>query len=82
MDLRLVPVGGKALRLAEHLARLKRSLAAIGLTNPIAMANGVLSSRQIVQRNGRGNLSVYFQVTRESPSETTLFHRASRPRYL
>lgn len=61
----LVPCyGGKPLRLAEHLARLKRSLAAVGLTNPFSDGEWGALVEQIVQRNGRGNLSVYFQVTR------------------
>jgi len=61
----LVPCyGGTPLRLAEHLARLKRSLAAIGLTNPYSDDEWRALIEQIVQRNGRGDLSVYFQVTR------------------
>jgi D-alanine transaminase len=61
----LVPCyGGKPLRVAEHLARLQRSLDAIRLSNPHSDGAWGTLIEQTIERNGGGNLSVYFQVTR------------------
>jgi D-alanine transaminase len=56
--------GGRPLRLQEHLARLARSLAAIGCQNPHSDAEWTALVEQIVSRNGSGDLAVYWQVTR------------------
>jgi D-alanine transaminase len=61
----VVPVyGGKLFRLDEHLDRLERSMSAIELVNPLPRAAWCELLHDIVARNGRGEQSVYLQVTR------------------
>jgi D-alanine transaminase len=49
---------------AQHLARLDRSLAAIGIRNPHAPEQWTALQRELVQRNGMREGIVYIQVTR------------------
>lgn len=61
----VIPVyNGQAFRLAQHLDRLARSLAAIQL--PIALEQNAWKNliNELIQRNGGGNQSVYLQCTR------------------
>ena len=56
--------GGQLLRLEEHLQRLAQSLAAVRITNPLSDKQWSEVLQQLVLRNGRGDQSVYLQVTR------------------
>lgn len=51
-------------RLAEHLARLHRSLEAIRLEAPLADAEWIRLVHQIIERNAAEDQAVYLQVTR------------------
>lgn len=55
---------GKPFRGAQHLARLKRSLAAIGIDNPYTEAEWLALIGRVVQANGLLDQMVYMQVTR------------------
>jgi D-alanine transaminase len=59
---------GRLFRLAQHLERLKISLAAIRLeTDPVGTAWAELLT-ELVERNGGGDQTVYLQVTRGAPA--------------
>lgn len=61
----VMPVyGGRPFRFAEHFARLRRSLAAIQLREPLNDADWREMTRQLIERNGGGNLYIYLQVSR------------------
>ncbi len=61
----LVPVYGREpFRLAHHLARLKNSLAGIGLANPHADAEWERIIRRLVAEQPFDDQGVYFQITR------------------
>ncbi|BAU46756.1 cytochrome C550 [Sulfurifustis variabilis] len=61
----VIPVfGGRLFRLAHHLARLERSLAAIRLENPLTAGEWETVFSRLVRENGDGDQSVYLQVTR------------------
>ncbi len=55
---------GKPFRGAQHLARLKRSLAAIGIDDPYTEAEWLALIGRVVQANGLSDQMVYMQVTR------------------
>ena len=55
---------GKPFRGAQHLARLKRSLAAIGIDDPYTEAEWLALIGRVVQANGLLDQMVYMQVTR------------------
>ena len=55
---------GKALRLAEHLKRLQRSLDALDIENPYSVDHWHAHLGGLVQHNGGGNIAVYVQITR------------------
>jgi D-alanine transaminase len=61
----VVPVySGHPFRLGEHLRRLNNSLTTIALKNPHTDAEWTKLTHDIVQKNGGGDLQVYYQVTR------------------
>ncbi|CAG2156282.1 D-alanine aminotransferase [compost metagenome] len=55
---------GKPFRGAQHLARLKRSLAAIGIDDPYTEAEWLALIGRVVKANGMSDQMVYMQVTR------------------
>ncbi len=55
---------GKALRLAEHLRRLQRSLDELEIANPHSVADWTRHINELVEKNGGGNIAVYIQITR------------------
>ena len=71
--------GGKPLRLTEHLARLKRSCAAIRLANPRSDQEWTRLIAETVERNGGGNLGVYLQITRGVAKRDHLFPADATP---
>ncbi|MES1944864.1 D-amino acid aminotransferase [Salinisphaera sp. PC39] len=61
----VIPVyRGNPFRLDAHLRRLARSLAAIRIPNPHDDAGWRALFRELIERNGGGDLSLYLQVTR------------------
>ena len=60
----LIANGGRIFALAEHLARLERSLTAVAIANPLTAAKWGSMLRQLVANNGDGDQSIYVQVTR------------------
>lgn len=61
----VIPVyNGHPLRLAEHLARLDHGLAALRIELGAARAGLESVLRELLARNGGGNLSLYLQITR------------------
>lgn len=71
--------GGQLFRLDEHLERLERSMAAIDLTNPFPRAAWCELLRDIVARNGRGEQSVYLQVSRGVAERNHAFPQDTPP---
>jgi len=57
-------VGARPFACAEHLARLARSLAAIGIPDPMDARDWRRCLHELVAANGGGDLSIYLQVTR------------------
>jgi D-alanine transaminase len=55
---------GKFIDNEPHLARLDRSLAAIGIKNPHTLAEWIAIQRELVTRNALKEGSVYIEVTR------------------
>ena len=55
---------GQCFRLAGHLARLARSLAAVKMTNPYSDEQWQAIFENLIHRNGGGDQAVYMQVSR------------------
>ncbi len=61
----VMPVyGSRPFRFMEHFARLNRSLAAIRMSAPMDDAGWRALTRQLIDRNGGGDLYIYLQVSR------------------
>jgi D-alanine transaminase len=61
----VVPVySGHPFRLGEHLRRFQNSMDTIRIRNPHSDAEWTRLTREIVDRNGGGDLQVYYHVTR------------------
>lgn len=60
---------GKLLDFAGHLARLKRSLDALEMTNPLGDDDYLAAHRELVSRNDISDGLVYLQVTRGNPGD-------------
>jgi D-alanine transaminase len=58
--------GGKLFRLDEHLQRLQNSLDAVRIPNPLDQAAWGDMLDALIEHNGGGDQSLYFQVTRGS----------------
>ena len=52
---------GVLFRFEEHLARLERSLAEVGIRNPHSRAQWQALCDELLHHNGDGNLSIYLQ---------------------
>ena len=64
---------GKLLRLEQHLTRLKNNLDAIRLTDAVSDMQWEPVLKELLSRNGPGNMGVYLQVTRGvAPRDHTL----------
>ena len=66
-------------RLAEHLARLHRSLEAVRLEPPLADAEWTRLVQQIIERNAAEDQAVYLQVTRGIARRDHAFPKAIAP---
>ncbi len=60
---------GKLLDFAGHMARLKRSLAALELRNPMTDEEYLAAHRELVRRNDLRDGMVYLQVSRGNPGD-------------
>jgi D-alanine transaminase len=61
----VIPVyGGRLFRLMHHLARLRNSLDAVRMANPLSTAAWEAMLTDLVGRNDGGDQAVYLQVTR------------------
>jgi D-alanine transaminase len=76
----LVPVYGREpFRLAQHLARLSRSLDGIGLANPHPDAQWEVIIRELIARQPFDDQGVYFQVTRGAAKRDHSFPKGVPP---
>lgn len=76
----VVPVyGGRLFCIDAHLDRLERSLSAIAIKNPISRSAWVEMLETLVARNGGGEQSLYFQVTRGEAPRNHAFPEGIKP---
>ncbi|ABF09128.1 D-alanine transaminase [Cupriavidus metallidurans] len=73
---------GKPFRGAQHLARLQRSLASIGIPNPYSETEWLALIDRVVKANGLGDQMVYMQVTRGVAKRTHAFPTEVTPTVL
>ena len=61
----VIPVyKGKTFQLEGHFKRLRRSLAAIDLDNPLEESEWFNAIEKLIVENGAGDMSIYLQITR------------------
>lgn len=70
---------GQVFRMAEHLARLRRSLAAIRIDNPHDEAGWQSLVGELIARHGGGDCFVYLQVTRGVAKRDHAFPKGVTP---
>ena len=76
----VVPVyGGRPFRLEAHLERLERSLNAIAMDNPMSRNGWAKMLESLITRNGGGEQSLYFQVTRGEAPRNHAFPKGVPP---
>ncbi|MFJ5383763.1 D-amino acid aminotransferase, partial [Cupriavidus sp. CER94] len=73
---------GKPFRGAQHLARLARSLAAIGIPNPHTESEWLAQIDRVVQANGMSDQMIYMQVTRGVAKRAHAFPKEVTPTVL
>ncbi|WER46983.1 D-amino acid aminotransferase [Cupriavidus sp. WKF15] len=73
---------GKPFRGAQHLARLARSLAAIGIPDPHSESEWLALIARVVEANGLSDQMVYIQVTRGVARRAHAFPKAVTPTVL
>lgn len=73
---------GQPFAMAEHLARLKRSLAGIELAEPGDVPTLPAVSDELVRRNGSPDARVYWQITRGSAPRSHAFPQGVAPTVL
>lgn len=73
---------GKPFRGTQHLARLARSLASIGIPNPYAETEWLELIDRVVKANGLGDQMVYMQVTRGVAKRAHAFPKEVTPTVL
>lgn len=66
-------------RLAAHLDRFKRSMAAIRIENPYTDGQWQTNLDRLIEKNGGGNFSVYVQVTRGVAARDHAFPKGVMP---
>ncbi|CUB00832.1 D-amino acid aminotransferase [Thiomonas bhubaneswarensis] len=76
----VIPVyGRRVFRVQEHLARLSRSLAAVGIKSPEQAGDWLSLVRELVARNAPDDQCVYIQVTRGVAKRDHAFPRGVEP---
>ncbi|CAG2137391.1 D-amino acid aminotransferase [Cupriavidus numazuensis] len=79
----VIPIyNGKPFRGAQHLARLARSLAAIGIPDPHHASEWQALIARVVEANGLSDQMIYIQVTRGVAGRTHAFPKAVTPTVL
>lgn len=79
----VIPIyNGKPFRGAQHLARLARSLAAIGIPDPHSESEWLALIARVVEANGLSDQMVYIQVTRGVARRTHAFPMEVTPTVL
>lgn len=73
---------GKPFRGQQHLARLARSLAGIGIPNPYTEAEWLAQIDRVVKANGMVDQMIYMQVTRGVAKRTHAFPKEVTPTVL
>ena len=73
---------GKPFRGAQHLARLGRSLSAIGIPNPYTESEWLAQIDRVVQANGMSDQMIYMQVTRGVAKRAHAFPKDVTPTVL
>jgi D-alanine transaminase len=73
---------GKPFRGAQHLARLARSLASIGIPNPYTEAEWLARIDSVVKANGLTDQMIYMQVTRGVAKRAHAFPKDVTPTVL
>ena len=77
----VVPVYSKVpFRLEEHLARLERSLGAVGIRNPYTREQWRAYVAGVIERQPFDDQAVYFQVTRGVAKRDHAFRSTPSPR--
>lgn len=71
--------GGRLFRLQEHLERLRQSLDGIRITPPYTDQQWAEILHELIERNDRGNQSLYLQITRGVALRDHAFPRAASP---
>jgi len=56
--------GGRTVALQLHIERMKRGLDAIGIVNPLTDEEWHKVARELIERNGSGELGIYLHVSR------------------
>ncbi|MGI2030888.1 D-amino-acid transaminase [Rhizobium panacihumi] len=74
-------IGGKLLDFPGHTARLKRSLAAIGIPMPVSEAELLDLHHEIVEKNGLSEGLVYLQISRGAEDRNFLFSDTLTPTF-
>jgi D-alanine transaminase len=76
----VIPVyGGRLFRLDQHLERLDNSLSGIRMSNPLSRQQWHAVLSRLVEMNGGGEQSVYFQVTRGAAAKRDHLFPANVP---
>ncbi|MCG6975118.1 MAG: D-amino-acid transaminase [Acidiferrobacterales bacterium] len=76
----VIPVyGGRPFRLPQHLSRLKASLAAIMIANPLTDAQWTGIIDELVQDAGKTDQAIYLQVTRGAAPRDHAFPADTEP---
>lgn len=70
---------GRPFRMAEHLARLERSLASISIRVDMLTADWETLVTELIQRSGLGDCMVYIQVTRGVAKRDHAFPKNAEP---
>jgi D-alanine transaminase len=73
-------LGGKLIDFDGHMARLRRSLGALGMEMPMPAEALLAMHRELVARNGVGEGMVYLQVTRGAADRDFVFPPPDTPR--
>ncbi|MEX6508121.1 D-amino-acid transaminase [Jiella sp. M17.18] len=72
-------LGGRLVDFSAHMARLKRSLAELGLPSPGSEAHLLAIHRELVRRNDLDEGTIYMQVTRGAADRDFLFPSEDTP---
>jgi D-alanine transaminase len=79
----VIPIyGGKPFRGTQHMARLRRSLAAIGIPDPHNEAEWLALIARVVEANGLSDQMIYIQVTRGVARRAHAFPKEVTPTVL